>query len=615
MTAALLMILLAATPPGWSENFERLEVGPGWSGWGAPFGPAGRHASLEIVDTDRGKAAWVGYEQAQDYLVLPGPAVDLYARPTLFRLRARAEGPEPTISVTLVDASGEWLQTPAQPVSTRDWRDVKLPLRQFVDHALGDRDGQLDLPLKAFNLNVSFAQAGDGSLLIDDLLLFTEPVRQTAFLDLGLADPERAGVCVLGEQPPSIRLVNRAGSSLRVDLTWKLGDRQKLQEDLWPAPGQELRLPVPVTQTGPQILELTARTEDGEIKQSCVLTVLPKQLGGPDSFYGLGGYDAADLASGRFGQELGLLRAIGADWTLFWLPGRPGDPSAASSDPLRFAEAMTLAWAQGVRAIAYVTAPPEGSGRFAGDLPGYLAALEANFGEDPKTYLVPAEASSQADLLRASIAPDKLLLGYLGDGPQPDKPGLDGWLAPLHYEPAGSDSPPGPQGWSALQTITARIGSGPLYLWGRNWPLEELAGIQDRGSAAAILMACLRATPGLRGVCFGQVIDSQQVQGLTGLGQPRPELVAFAVASRLCGGLSCRGLTSPGPDAYAISFGDDDVRCAVAWTEGESATLTLREGTRLYDHLGGTLPWSATVRLHREPIYVVGSPPLADGLP
>jgi len=101
-------------------------------------------------------------------------------------------------------------------------------------------------------------------------------------------------------------------------------------------------VPLTPVRTGPQLLEVVAQADDGEQRQSFVLTVLPRRLGGPDTFYGLGCYDSADLVSGRFGMELGLLRVAGADWTLFWLAGRPTEPTAAGTDPLRFAEAMTL---------------------------------------------------------------------------------------------------------------------------------------------------------------------------------------------------------------------------------------------------------------------------------
>ncbi len=263
--------------------------------------------------------------------------------------------------------------------------------------------------------------------------------------------------------------------------------------------------------------------------------------------------------------------------------------------------------------MAYVAAPS--AGRFAGDLPGYLTALEASFGEDPKGYLVPANETGQLALLRSALAHGKLLWGWLGAGVQPPDVSLDGWLAPLPALSAAPESLPGPTAWARLQAMVAPLGPGPLQIWSRSWPAEQLTGLTDRGAAQAILMACLRATPGVRGACFGQVLDGQGVTGLTGAGQLRPELVAYAVASRLCGGLPCRGLVSPAPGAYAVVYGTDSVRCAVAWTEAEPAALTLRPGCQVYDHLGNALPWSATQRLHREPVYIVGAPPLSDELP
>jgi len=615
VTVALLMLLVAAAPPpaSWGlENFERQSLGPGWAGWDAPFGPAARHATVAVVTGDRGRLGQVTYQGAQDYLVLPGPELDLDQRPLALTLRVQCEGATPALGVTLIDAAGEWLQAPSRPLESGPWQTVRLPLDRFVDQASGDLDGQLDLPVQAFNLNLSFTAPVDGTLRIDDLALQTEPVPSTAFLDLHLAHPERAGACVLGDEPPAIAILNRGRSTARLHVVCRLGDASSTTT-LAPAPQQTVMVPLTPVRTGPQLLEVVAQADDGEQRQSFVLTVLPRRLGGPDTFYGLGCYDSADLVSGRFGMELGLLRVAGADWTLFWLAGRPTEPTAAGTDPLRFAEAMTLAWAQQLRTVAYVAAPS--AGRFAGDLPGYLTALEASFGEDPKGYLVPANETGQLALLRSALAHGKLLWGWLGAGVQPPDVSLDGWLAPLPALSAAPESLPGPTAWARLQATVAPLGPGPLQIWSRSWPAEQLTGLTDRGAAQAILMACLRATPGVRGACFGQVLDGQGVTGLTGAGQLRPELVAYAVASRLCGGLPCRGLVSPAPGAYAVVYGTDSVRCAVAWTEAEPAALTLRPGCQVYDHLGNALPWSATQRLHREPVYIVGAPPLSDELP
>jgi len=613
VSCTLLMILLVSSPPAsWGiENFERQEVGSGWAGWDAPLGPAARQATVEVVNSPRGKVGQVTFRDAHQLLILPGPDLALDQRPVAISARVRCDGAAPAFGVTLIDASGEWLQTPSQPLRTGKWQTVTVPLERFVDHAAGDLDGQLDLPLLAFNVNLFFADAADGTLWFDDLAVQARPAPSTDFLDLHLANPERSGVCVLLDDPPAVSVLNRGPSTIRVELTCRLGDDSRTT-NIAPSPGQTLTVPVAVARTGPQVLDVAARADDGELRQSFVLTVLPRRLGGPDTFYGLGCYDAADLMSGRFAQELGLLRAAGADWTLFWLSGRPNEPTAAGADPLRFAEAMTLAWAQQIRSVAYVAAPA--AGRFGGDLPAYLAALEADLGEDPKCYLVPAREAANPGV-RHSIAVHKLLLGYLADVVQPQGVSLDGWLAPLPALPVLSSSLPGPAAWTRLQTMVEGIGPGPLYLWSRSWPAEALTGVQDRGAAQAVLMACLRATPGVRAACFGQVVDGQGVTGLTGAGQLRPELVAYAVASRLTGGLPCRGLVSLADGAFAVVFGSETSQCVVAWTEGDGASLPLRQGCRVYDHLGGSLPWSESLRLHREPVYVVGSPPLSDMLP
>lgn len=615
MTVLLLTVFLTAGPPPttWGiENFERQPSGPGWAGWDAPFGPAAAHAAIEVVDDARGKVGQVTYRQAQDFLILPGPDLDLDQRPVALTARARCEGPPPALSVTVIDASGEWLQTPAQGLQEGRWRNVRVPFERFVDHASGDGDGELDLPITALNLNLAFREPADGVCWLDDVALEAVPAPSIAFLDLGMMDPERVGICVLGEPPPAVAVLNRGRSTVELRVSCRLGERSETHL-VAPSPHQTTPLAVAVDRTGPQVLEVVAKAGDGEIRRTFVLTVLPPRSGGPSTFYGLGGYDAADVASGRFGLESGLLRAAGADWTMFWLPGRPGESLAANTDPQQFAAAMTLAWAQRLRTVAFVDATR--SARPGSGLTGHLAALQAIFGEDPKVYVVPAAEAAQAPSLRAAIGASKLLWGYLGEGKQPDGIGVDGWLAPLPTVPSEPSMLPGPGAWTRLQQMVEPLGPGPLQLWSENWPLEDLSGLDDRGAAMAVVLACARATPGVQGVCFGQVFDSLAAQGLTGPGQVRAELVAFAVASRLSGGLPCRGLISPAPGAYAVMFGDAQERCAVAWTEGAPASLPLREGCRVYDHLGNELAWTAELRLHREPVYVVGESPLSDVLP
>ncbi len=611
MTAGALLaclVVLAAPaplPPVALDNFERSAADAGWPGWGDPVGPAARAIQLDVLANNRGRVGRLVYRRAHHHVMLPAPDRRLDGLPKALLVAVHGDASRTLLSATLLDASGEWLHTESLPIWFSGWRRLRLDLSRISGHAHGNNDGQMDPPVRLLSLNLTFGAQTEGELRFDDLVVEQDRVPSVAFLSFGVTGPTAARIYLPTDPPPRVQVSNRGYSSIPVRVNWRLGDRGG-EEELLVSPGQPANLPVPLQAIGPQRLDVTLRTDDGERRTHCQVALLPPRVGGPDTFLGLGDLDLSDLLAGRLVTSLGLLRAVCADWTLLSLPQRRGAPSVGAIDREAIREALTLSWAQGLRVVGYA-APPTGDQ----DYSEVVSRLDQDLRDDIKGWLIAAPASGDYPALlhrvRRSLRGPKVLLADLGDG-QTGRPidGADAALVEIRPAPGLSPTRDLPRAWQLLQAEAARAGGTPVWLWSPSWPLAALTGNPDRASALAIALACARATPNVVAAGWGALFDRGTAAGLLAdNAEPRPECLAYAVSSRLTGGLSCHGIRSPASDVYVAEFAGNDRSAQVAWSEGQPTDLPLPAGTRAFDVLGRLLPVAPTVKVTSSPLYLV----------
>lgn len=616
MTAMALLACLALwaaptpLPPVWLDNFERSSAEAGWPGWADPVGPAAPSVQLDVLANNRGRVGRLVYRRAHHHVMLPAPDRRLDGLPKALLVSVHGDGSRTLLSATLRDATGEWLHTESLPIWYHGWRHLRLDLTRIKEHAHGNNDGEMDPPIRLLSLNLTFGTQTEGELLFDDLVIEQDRVPSVAFLACDVSGPTASRIYLPTDPPPQVQVVNRGYNSIPVHINWRLGERAGEEERLV-SPGQPASLPVPLKAIGPQRLEVALRTDEGERRSHCQVTLLPPRVGGPDTFLGLGDLDLSDLLAGRLVTSLGLLRAACADWTLLSLPQRRGAPSVGRIDRDAIREALTLSWAQGLRVVGY--AAPSGGDQ---DYAEVVSRLDHDFRDDIKGWLIAppptGDYSAVLHRVRRSLRGPKVLLADLGDG-QAASP-IDGADAALvEIGPTSKVTPTRdlPRAWQLLQAEAARAGGTPVWLWSPSWPLAALTGNNDRAAALAITLACARATPNVVAAGWGALFDRAGAAGLLAdNAEPRPECLAFAVSSRLTGGLSCRGIRSPAPDVYVAEFAANDRVSQVAWTEGLPADLPVPPGVRAFDVIGRLLPVAPTVKVTTSPLYLVAGLPL-----
>lgn len=608
---ALGWLLVAGPPtlaPATFDNFERSELGPGWPGWGEPLGPAAERISLSTELTPRGRAGRLRYRQALRHVMIPAPAVTLTGQPVALHLHLQGDRSGNLLSANLLDASGEWLNTEPLKLDFKGWKRLTLDLTRIRASAHGDGDGRADPPVSLLSVNLEFVGASEGELWLDDVWVEQRPVPAVDYLDLDLTGLARARVFSRGEEP-EVLLTNRSPSSIPVRVEWRCGAQHAELERL-PAPGQTIRLPVKLDDVGPRTVAVAARTEGGELKRSFEVALLPDRVGGPDTFLGLGEHSLTDIVAGRFAGDLAALRAAGADWTRIAFPARPGDPALAAPDWADVGRALTLAWAERIRVVGYLAAAIPGvaaGGR--GPYLESLAWLETSFGQDVGAWQVRADAPAGAASLvagaRGVLRPGRPIL-WTGAGTFETGAGPDGVVVEL----AGGDGPldPGlPRAWQRLFQAAA-AGPGPVWLWARSWPLAELTGTDDRAAAIAVILACARATPNVVAAGWGRLRDDATGPGLLGRDDDlRPEYLAFAVSSRLIGGLECAGIRSPETGLFVATFGRSGPVVEVLWSSGAEHRVASGGAVLAFDCLGGALPAGQEVVVGVRPVYLVRS--------
>lgn len=596
------------------ELFDTSPEGRDWPGWGPPTGPARRVIRLDVITAERGHAGRLIYQNAFGHAMLPVPDRLIVGRPTRLKLRVRGDGSSNLLSANLIDSSGEWFNVEPLAIDFTGWRSVTLDLTRFRSHARGNDNGYPEPPISLYSVNIEFTGRSAGELLLDDLSVEQTPFRTIDYLELAFPRAGRSGLYLPEDGDPLLAVFNHSESSVTVRVGWRAGAVADQGEVTAPPAGQVVlpfRLPAP----GAYDLEVTLDTGDGVRRSHEPIILLPAKIGPPDTFAGLGSQELGTLNEGYFAASLPLLRAAGAGWSVLEITADDALRSTAGADVL------ALAWAQGLRMIAHVDAgvpepsalagravaenvamwwlsgPPATTGdddARATELARRLAAMRQRLGARPAKFLadlgygVLPDAAQVARWWQAcGRAPDELVVTFGGE-PGPAPPGA-----------------PYVTGW--LSAAVARGGGHPVRLFDRTWPLELLTGIAEPSAALAVALTVARATPGLNGVGWGELLDRPGVRGLVEAnGRPRPELIAWAVNARLVGGLECQGLSTLAASVYVTRFSALQNEIEVAWSEGQPYRFEPPAEAQTYDHLGRLLA-PGPLDLTAAPVYVVSS--------
>ncbi|MBI5835545.1 MAG: hypothetical protein HZB16_24845 [Armatimonadetes bacterium] len=607
-TAVMALLLTTATlwaAPIPVETFAQREPGPTWPRWGRPMGEAAQACAWSVEKQGKAMVGRVTYHRARGSVLLPMPEVAVSGRPTALTMRVLGDGNGAALSVTVMDANGEWLATPGLPVTWRGWRAVKLDLTRFARSGRGDEDGVVDPPATLWTLNIEFGVPMDGSLSFADMAATEERWQPFDYLDTVLEGPTQCRVYRPEDRPPMLTLANRSNVSLPVRIAGSVAGEPVSAETLVnPAGTNRIDLPR-VKLSGP--VELVATLTCGAAKREVRYRygVLPGVEALPDRYFGLGRYTLDDLLDGRLLRELPDLRAASAGWTLVRLQRSMGEAMPTAAEWADAESALSVAQAFGLRLTAEM--PAEALLR-EGPANALVSVGLRRFAPYLAGGLVDARRLRQAELVaaatraaRAALPADRALLVRAAQAPAD-------CAARLIDLPPYVPAPPGPfpRAWRALAALLDGPDPRPAWLLAETWPGNDLTGAVDPAAAAAQTLIAARCVPRIEAAALGRLQGSDDEGALLSSGYALSEpYLAWAVAARMLAGLEPQGVREIVSGVYEMkALGARRLR--VVWSEGPKHDLTMEPDEQAWDTLGRRLTVTK-LALSEAPVYLVSA--------